>query len=267
MERASGRSVSSKEVALGRRALQALRWGAGVGRDLSISTQLWVNYRLETIRQPAAPGLLFAGFSAGNDLFSAGARPQHSVHAEWHPPHDTRDHPIYRRAAGSCHSVRVQPGAGRDHYDYKIEFDASRWGSCPPWDSVELTSRQAELRPRAALRALLRGRLQRSMPDRVLCMNFDRRPAPFLGTDIVEVRTATTHRFGAEYRIPLSRGTVRFTASTPSDSERIRLAARRDLTNPPFGTPAWRASRSSRWQRRSSHGYQRGRFYLRFLEV
>ncbi len=46
------------------------------------------------------------------------------------------------------------------------------------------------------------------MPDRVLDLNFDRRPAPnLLSTDIVEVRYGNyAAKLDAEYRVPVYRG-------------------------------------------------------------
>jgi hypothetical protein len=52
------------------------------------------------------------------------------------------------------------------------------------------------------------GDLSDLLPDRVLDLSFDRRPAPnFLNTDIVEIRYGNyAAKLDAEYRIPLYRG-------------------------------------------------------------
>jgi outer membrane protein assembly factor BamA len=76
------------------------------------------------------------------------------------------------------------------------------------------------------------------LPDRVLDLNFDRRPAPnFLGTDIQEVRYGQyAAKFNLEYRIPLYRGTrsvygVDFFGSAGA----YAVADGRDITQPARG--------------------------------
>jgi hypothetical protein len=76
------------------------------------------------------------------------------------------------------------------------------------------------------------------LPDRVLGMNFDRRPPPnFLGTQIVEERYANyAAKLAAEYRIPLYRGQrsiygIDFFAGGGI----YALANAETLTNPPTG--------------------------------
>jgi hypothetical protein len=53
------------------------------------------------------------------------------------------------------------------------------------------------------------GDLTDLLPDRVLDLNFDRRPAPnYLNTDIVEIRYGNyAAKLDAEYRVPIYRGT------------------------------------------------------------
>jgi hypothetical protein len=76
------------------------------------------------------------------------------------------------------------------------------------------------------------------LPARELGTNFDRRPPPnFLGTDIVEVRYGDyAAELGAEYRIPLYRGTrsvygIDFFGSGGF----YGVAGHRDLVSPPSG--------------------------------
>jgi hypothetical protein len=74
------------------------------------------------------------------------------------------------------------------------------------------------------------------LPDRVLGVNFDRRPPKnFLGTEIVEVRYGKyAFKLGTEYRIPLYRGHHSVYGIDLFGSLGVYgVAGDRDLTSPP----------------------------------
>ncbi|HEV8244979.1 MAG TPA: hypothetical protein VGP93_04395, partial [Polyangiaceae bacterium] len=74
------------------------------------------------------------------------------------------------------------------------------------------------------------------LPDRVLDLNFDRRPPPnFLSTEIAEVRYGKyALKVGAEYRIPLYRGRRSIYGIDLFGSTGVySVAGERDLTDPP----------------------------------
>jgi outer membrane protein assembly factor BamA len=215
----------------------------GVGRDLSISTQLWVNYRLETIRANLP---LEASYQRGflNEPIDFQLVRGRSILSTISGTlqHDTRDHPILP-TRGWFVSFRGELSllpAALD-YDYqKFEFDASHWWQLPFHGHVlELGLSAGGIAGTAPLfERFYVGDFSDLLPDRVLGMNFDRRPAAnFLGTDIVEVRYGDyALRLGAEYRIPLYRGHRSiYGIDAFATASVYGVAARRDLTNPPFG--------------------------------
>jgi outer membrane protein insertion porin family len=215
----------------------------GVGRDLSISTQVWLNYRLETLEAsyPLEASHL-RGFRTepidfdiirGRSVLSTlGATLEH----------DTRDHP-FLPTRGWHASVTAEVGllpAGSD-YDYqRFQAQASRWWRLP-WSEHVL---RLELFAGAIagnapfFEQYYVGDFSDFLPSRVLGVNFDRRPAPnFLGTDIVEVRYGKyALKIAGEYRIPLFRGRrsiygIDFFASMGI----YGVAGTRDITSPPVG--------------------------------
>lgn len=185
----------------------------GIGRDLSLSTQLWLSYRLESIdaNVPAIASHL-RGYEREPIEFHI--VPGRSVLSTLRGTvqHDTRDHPFLPTRGWLVNvtaDVSLFP-ATRD-YDYqRLEFSAARWWALP-WKQHVL---KFELFGGAIagdapfFEQFYVGDVSDFLPDRVLDLNFDRRPPPnFLGTDIVEVRYGKyAFRVGGEYRIPVYRG-------------------------------------------------------------
>lgn len=215
----------------------------GVGRDLSISTQLWLNYRLETIQAklPRQASYLRGQLREPIDFQLVRGRSILST-LSGTLQHDTRDHPILPTRGWFVSfrgEISLLPAAV--DYDYqKFEFDASRWWKLP-WHGhvLELGLSAGGIAGRAPLfERFYVGDFSDLLPDRVLGMNFDRRPAAnFLGTDIVEVRYGDyALRLGAEYRIPLYRGRRSIYGIDAFATASIYgVAGRRDLTEPPLG--------------------------------
>jgi outer membrane protein assembly factor BamA len=213
----------------------------GIGKDLSVSTQLWLHYRLEALN--ASYPLIAShlrGFETepidfdiirGRSVLST-LRGTLQI--------DTRDHP-FLPTRGSFSTITTEVGllpAGRD-YDYtRVDAQTSRWFRLP-WQ-------QHVLRLSAFAGAIVGnapffeqyyvGDFSDFLPDRVLGVSFDHRfPKNFLGTQIVEVRYGKyAFDVGAEYRIPLYRGhhTV-FGIDFFGSGGLYSVASERDLTDPP----------------------------------
>jgi outer membrane protein assembly factor BamA len=185
----------------------------GVGRDLSVSTQVWAHYRLESIyadypkeashqrgfdREPIDFSII-----RGNSVLS-------TVRATLQ--HDTRDHPFLPTQGwlvtlnGEFALLPLTLG-----YAYqKIEAHAAHWWQLP-WHGhvLALDLYGGAIAGTAPFfEQFYVGDLSDFLPDRVLGMNFDRRPPPnLLGTQIVEERYGNyALKIAAEYRIPLYRG-------------------------------------------------------------
>ena len=213
----------------------------GLGRDLSVSTQLWLHYRLESVsaRYPLGASHL-RGFDRepidfeiirGKSVLST-LRGTLQV--------DTRDHP-FLPTRGWFSTVTTEVGllpAGRD-YDYvRVDAQASRWFRLPWRDHVLRLSAFAGAIAGDApfFEQYYVGDFSDFLPDRVLGVSFDRRfPKNFLGTEIVEVRYGKyALELGGEYRIPLYRGhhTI-FGIDFFGSGGFYSVASDRDLTHPP----------------------------------
>lgn len=185
----------------------------GAGRDLSVSSQFWLHYRLESIsdaRLPRAAAHEFGGeiepidFSLlpGNSLLS-------TVRAV--VQHDTRDQPFLTKhgwfvtLAGE---LSLAP-FGSDYPYQRLDLNAAHWIELPSSHVLRLDLSLGAITGDAPVfDQYYVGDLSDFRPSRVLGLNLDRRPAPnFLDTAIAELRYGEyAAKVGAEYRIPLYRG-------------------------------------------------------------
>jgi outer membrane protein assembly factor BamA len=219
----------------------------GVGRDLGVSTQLWLHYRLEGIdaSTPNAAShrrgldiepILFDIIPGRSLLSTARATLQH----------DTRDHP-WLPTRGWLASVTGELGLqplGSDYAYQRLDASMSKWWTLPWHDHVlrlELFA-GAITGDAPFFEQYYVGDFSDFLPDRMLGLNFDRRPAPnFLDTSIVEVRYGHyAAKIGAEYRIPLFRGHrsvygIDFFGSTGL----YAVAHQRDIDHPARGYSRW----------------------------
>jgi outer membrane protein assembly factor BamA len=215
----------------------------GVGRDLSISTQLWLYYRLETLDASypleASHERGFRTEPIDFDIIR-GRSVLSTLRATLE--HDTRDHP-FLPTRGWHASFTAEVGllpAGSD-YDYqRAEVSASHWWRLPWKEHVlRLEMFAGAIAGNAPFfEQYYVGDFSDFLPSRVLGVNFDRRPAPnFLGTDIVEVRYGQyAFKLAGEYRVPLFRGHrsiygIDFFASMGI----YGVAGKRDIVSPPVG--------------------------------
>ncbi len=212
----------------------------GVGRDLSLATQLWVHYRLESIDAlvPVAASHT-RGFE--EEPIDFDIVPGNSVLSTLRGSvqHDTRDHPFLPSRGWLVNVASELSVPELSDYDYqRLELHASRWWKLP-WKNhvVRLDMFGGAITGNAPFfEQFYVGDFSDFLPDRVLDLNFDRRPPPnFLGTEIVEVRYGTyALRIGGEYRIPLYRGHHSIYGIDLFGSGGVYgVAGERDLTDPP----------------------------------
>ncbi|MCC6217330.1 MAG: BamA/TamA family outer membrane protein [Polyangiaceae bacterium] len=215
----------------------------GVGRDLGVSTQLWVAYRLERVQAsvPIAAShrrgldtepIDFSLIDGGSNLSTLRASLQH----------DTRDHPFLpTRGWLTVLSGEAGLQAFASDYGYqRAELAISRWWKLPWYRHVLRLELFGGIIAGDApfFEQYYVGDFSDFLPARVLGMNVDRRPSPnLLGTDILEVRYGeVAAKVGGEYRIPLYRGRrAVYGIDLFASAGLFSVAARRDLTDPPRG--------------------------------
>lgn len=229
--------------AFGSAVVDYTRFGGslGIGRDLSVSTQLWLHYRLEVLNASypweASQVRGFATEPIDFDIIR-GRSVLSTLRGTLQV--DTRDHP-FLPTRGSFSTVTTEVGllpAGRD-YDYaRVDAQTSHWFKLPWREHVlRLSAFAGAISGNAPFfEQYYVGDFTDFLPDRVLGVTFDHRyPPNFLGTEIVEVRYGKyAADINAEYRIPLYRGhhTI-FGIDFFGSGGAYSVANDRDFTHPP----------------------------------
>ena len=214
----------------------------GVGRDLSIPFQAWVDYRLERI-DATLP--LAASHRRGLDVepIEFGLNRGLSVLSTLRTTiqYDTRDNPILP-TRGSHSTVAAEVSLtpfGSDYPFQKYTVNASKWFELPWKHVVRAGFFGGAIVGRAPIyERFYVGDFTDLLPSRMLDLNTDRRPPPnFLGTDIVEIRYGTyAAKVLGEYRIPLYRGSSSvYGVDLFGATGMYGVASERDLTDPPRG--------------------------------
>jgi len=213
----------------------------GLGRDLSISSQFWLQYRLESI--DASYPLQAShkrGFETEPIDFNIIRGPSVLSTLKGSLQIDTRDHPFLpTRGWFSNLSLEIALLPGSLDYNYqRVDLQASHWWKLPWHDHVFRLDMVAGAISGDApfFEQYYVGDFSDFLPDRVLGVNFDRRPPRnFLGTEIVEVRYGDyAFKLGGEYRIPLYRGHHSVYGIDFFGSAGVYgVAGHRDLTDPP----------------------------------
>jgi outer membrane protein assembly factor BamA len=232
-----------RSIGLGSAGVDYTRLGGslGVGRDLSVSTQLWLHYRLESLNASypytASQVRGFATEPIDFDIIR-GRSVLSTLRGTLQV--DTRDHP-FLPTRGSFTTITTEVGllpTGRD-YDYaRVDIQTSRWFKLPWRDHVlRLSAFAGAIAGNAPFfEQYYVGDFSDFLPDRVLGVTFDHRyPKNFLGTSIVEVRYGKyALDANAEYRVPLYRGhhTV-FGIDFFGSGGVYSVASDRDFTHPP----------------------------------
>jgi outer membrane protein assembly factor BamA len=201
---------------------QYIRFGGrvGVGHDLGISSRILLDYRLEKIDAsfPFAASDDRGGHVQGRGgnvepidfMLLRGSSILSTLRTTF--VHDTRDEPFLptqgRHLVASVDASL--PQLGSDYPYTKLLVQASQWFPLSWGHVLHLEGFAGSIFGNAPLfERFYVGDLSDLLPDRVLDLNFDRRPAPnLLSTDVVEVRYGNyAAKVDAEYRIPFYRGT------------------------------------------------------------
>jgi outer membrane protein assembly factor BamA len=185
----------------------------GFGHDLGVSSQIFFDYRLENI-QATLP--LAAADHYGLDIVPIDflLLPSSSYLSTLRTTflNDTRDEPFLPtqgRLVRALVDASLTP-LGSDYPYAKVVAQWSQWFPLSWGHVLHLEAFAGGIFGNAPLfERFYVGDLSDLLPDRVLDLNFDRRPAPnLLDTDIVEVRYGNyATKIDAEYRVPLYRGT------------------------------------------------------------
>ena len=195
--------------------VQYQRFGGrlGFGHDLGISSQVFFDYRLEKITA-AVP--LAASDYRGLDvepidfMLPNGSSILSTLRAT--VVHDTRDEqflPSQGHHVVATVDASVAP-LGSDYSYTKVVVRAAQWFPLAWGHVLSLEAFAGGIFGNAPLfERFYVGDFSDLLPDRVLDLNFDRRPAPnYLNTDIVEIRYGDyAAKLAAEYRVPLYRST------------------------------------------------------------
>jgi outer membrane protein assembly factor BamA len=185
-----------------------------LGHPTSLTTRLWLTYRLETVgdvRVPRAAAHEYGGRLEPIDFkILSGRSVLSTLRASLE--HDTRDHPLLPTQgflASAAVEVSLAP-AGSDYPYERVDLRAQGWWSLPSSQVLSLELFAGAIAGDAPFFEQYHvGDLTDFRPGRLLGLNFDRRPSPnFLRTAIEEVRYAEyALKVSGEYRVPVYRGT------------------------------------------------------------
>ena len=186
----------------------------GLGYPTSLSSRLWLSYRLETIgdvRIPRAAAHDYGGLVEPIDFkILPGRSVLSTLRASFE--YDTRDHPFLPTRgwlASGALEMSLSP-AGSDYAYERLDLKAHRYWALPKGHVFSIDLFAGAIAGDAPFfEQYYVGDLTDFRPGRLLGLNFDRRPSPnFLDTAINEVRYAEyALKLGGEYRIPVYRGT------------------------------------------------------------
>lgn len=214
----------------------------GAGHDLGVSSQLFIDYRLEGIDATlplAASDHYGTAVEPIDFMLIRGSSILSTLSASF--VNDTRDDPFLPTRGHrleASYDLSLTP-LGSDYPYSRIVLRGAQWFSLPWGHVLTLNLFAGAVFGNAPLfERFYVGDLTDLLPDRVLDLAFDRRPAPnFLSTDIVETRYGNyAARLDAEYRIPLYRGTRSiYGVDFFADAGLYGLANEEDFTDPPPG--------------------------------
>jgi outer membrane protein insertion porin family len=211
-----------------------------IGHPTSLTTRLWLSYRLETIGDVRIPRAAAHEYGGVVEPIDFKILPGRSVLATLRASleHDTRDHPWLPTRGwltSAALEISLSP-AGSDYAYQRLDLKARRWWSLPFNHVFSLEAFAGAIAGDAPFfEQYYVGDLTDLRPGRLLGLNFDRRSAPnFLGTAIEDVRYAEyALKLSGEYRIPVFRGrrsiyAIDFFASFGA----FALAGPREVTDP-----------------------------------
>ena len=215
----------------------------GVGYPTSLTTRLWLGYRLESIGDVQIPRAASSDYGGWTEPIDFKILPGHSVLSTLRASleYDTRDHPwMPTRGWLASAALEISPAPAGSDYPYeKIDLRAHRWWALPHAHVLGLELFAGAIVGNAPFfEQYYVGDLTDFQPGRLLGLNFDRRSAPnFLHTAIEHVRYAQyALKLNAEYRIPLYRGRRSvYSIDVFASFGIFALADPRDITRPAPG--------------------------------
>ena len=235
-------NVTAKVVDYAVVRYRRLGGAVGVGRDLGVTWQAWLDYRLERIDAtlPFAAshhrGLdtepIDFGLNRGLSVLSI---------ARLTLQHDTRDSPILpTRGSHTTLTAEASLSAlGSDYPFQRVTVATSKWFELPWNHVVGLGVFGGAIVGNAPIfERFYVGDFSDMLPSRLLGLNVDRRPPPnYLGTSIVEVRYGNyAAKVFGEYRIPLYRGSnAVYGVDFFGAAGLYTVASERDINDPPRG--------------------------------
>lgn len=228
--------------------LQYRRFGGsvGVGRDLSISTQLWANYRLERIEADvpsAASHIRGARGEIDREPIDFHVLPGRSILSTVSTTlqYDTRNKPFLPTRGWfvtATSEISLAP-LGSEYSYTRVDIQTSKWWPLPHDHVFRLELFAGAIAGSAPFfERYYVGDFSDFRADRMLGLNVERRPVPnFFGTDIEQIRYGDyAAKINGEYRIPLYRGVRSVYGIDVFASAGIYgVAAARDLSDPPGG--------------------------------
>jgi outer membrane protein assembly factor BamA len=222
--------------------VQFRRFGSnlGIGRDLTVSTQLWLNYRIEGVKSepPRAASHEYGGTLEPIDFHILPGRTLLST-LRATIQHDTRDQPLLTNRGWLVTlqgDVALRPlGSG---YDYqRFDVTTTHWWPLGRGHVFALEGFAGLISGYAPFfEQYYIGDLSAFRPGRVLGLAFDDRPAPnFFDTSIAEIRYGDyAAKLEAEYRYALYRGSRSLYGLDVFASWGLfTLASERELLRPP----------------------------------
>jgi outer membrane protein assembly factor BamA len=212
----------------------------GIGYPTSLTTRLWLGYRLESIGDVRIPRAAATDYRGLVEPIDFEIQPGRSVLSTLRASleYDTRDHPwMPSRGWLASATLEISPAPAGSDYPYeKIDLKAHRWWALPRGHVLGLELFVGAIAGDAPFfEQYYVGDLTDFQPGRLLGLNFDRRPAPnFLRTAIGQVRYAEyALKLNAEYRIPVYRGTRSvFGIDAFASFGAFALAGPREVTRP-----------------------------------
>jgi outer membrane protein insertion porin family len=184
-----------------------------VGYPTSLTTRLWLGYRLESIGNVHIPRAAASDYRGVLEPIDFEILPGRSVLSTLRASleYDTRDHPwMPTRGWLASAALELSPAPAGSDYPYeKLDLKAHRWWSLPHGHIFSLELFAGAIAGDAPFfEQYYVGDLTDFQPGRLLGLAFDRRSAPnFLHTTIGQVRYAEyALKLNTEYRIPVYRG-------------------------------------------------------------
>ncbi len=214
----------------------------GVGHDLSLSTQLWVYYGLESV-EASLPRAATERRGTTRAPIEFMILPGRSVLSTLKATLqvDERDTPFLptRGTLFTAHAEVSLAPLGSDYAYERLDLGAAHWWKLPWGHVVSLYGFAGAMSGTPPFfETYYVGDLCDFLPSRVLGLTFDRRPPPnFFGTDIVEMRYGLyAAKIAGEYRVPIYHGSRSVYGIDVFAGVGVwGLASPDDLLNPPSG--------------------------------